>query len=74
MELNLDNYTSSIFIPFEMFFTTLSMLYVFFIPLVFFFHLFKKILLVWKLILWIFSIFITGIAMEIDAPTLLYMT
>ncbi len=74
MELNLDSYTSSIFIPLEMLSTTLSMLYVFFIPLIFIFHFFKKNLLVWKLVLWIFSIFIIGIAMGIDAPTLLYMT
>lgn len=74
MELNLDSYTSSIFIPLEMLSITLSMLYVFFIPLVFIFHLFRNNFFIWKLILWFSSFFIMQLAMTIDAPTLLYMT
>lgn len=74
MELNTDYYTSSIFIPFEMIFTTSSFLYVFFIPFVFIIHLFKKNFLMWKFISWFITIITINLAMTIDSPTLVYMT
>lgn len=74
MELNLDSYTSSIFIPLEMIFLILTGIYIFIAPLIFIFHLFRKNFFIWKLILWFSSFFIMQLAMTIDAPTLLYMT